>query len=286
MLFCGRAALSAVQRASQQQRMRGVDVRVFISHSSQDFEVASLLVDLFQRALGLSSEDIRCTSVDGYGMPAGVTVDERLRDEVHEAELLIGVITPNSLKSAYVMFELGARWGAEKAMIPLLASGTTPSDMGGPLAGINALDGSKDAQVQQLLEESAGYLGVVPGRASTYTNMIRELVQKASAENVISTEVYESPSAFIPLSDDAWKLLRQAADDPNATIISTRTVGDLFVETNNIQFVESRNARSAARWRQALADLEELGLVVDEGSGGQIYRVTQRGFKLVDAKSE
>ena len=266
--------------------MRGVDVRVFISHSSQDFEVASLLVDLFQRALGLSSEDIRCTSVDGYGMPAGVTVDERLRDEVHEAELLIGVITPNSLKSAYVMFELGARWGAEKAMIPLLASGTTPSDMGGPLAGINALDGSKDAQVQQLLEESAGYLGVVPGRASTYTNMIRELVQKASAENVISTEVYESPSAFIPLSDDAWKLLRQAADDPNATIISTRTVGDLFVETNNIQFVESRNARSAARWRQALADLEELGLVVDEGSGGQIYRVTQRGFKLVDAKSE
>ena len=102
-------------------------MRVFISHSSNDIRVAELLIDLLRKALNLKSEEIRCTSVDGYGMPGGASVDETLRVEVHDAELLIGIVTPASLKSAYVMFELGARWGAGKRMIPLLASGATPS---------------------------------------------------------------------------------------------------------------------------------------------------------------
>ena len=133
-------------------------------------------------------------------MKAGVTVDDTLRAEVYKTELLIGLITPNSLKSAYVMFELGARWGAEKSMIPLLALGATPSDLGGPLAGINALDGSKDAQVHQLLEDAAGYLGVTLRKSSAFANVVSELVQRASVEDANNTGAYEPPAASQLLS--------------------------------------------------------------------------------------
>ena len=87
-------------------------MKIFISHSSFDVEFAKLLIDLMRKSLNLRSTDIRCSSVDGYRLPGGVPTDQSLRAEVHDAELVIGLITPNSLKSIYVSFELGARWGA------------------------------------------------------------------------------------------------------------------------------------------------------------------------------
>ena len=160
-------------------------MRIFISHSSNDVEIAGLLIELLQKALNLRSDDIRCTSVDGYRMQAGASIDDRLRAEVHDAELLIGLITPNSLGSAYVIFELGARWGVEKPMIPLLASGVTPEQLGGPLAGINALNSRDNGQVYQLLEDAAKYLQISLDKASSYAAEVSELVKLSSESTAI-----------------------------------------------------------------------------------------------------
>ena len=168
-----------------QQPRPPTSMMVFISHSSKDFEIAKPLIDLLQKALHLRSVDIRCTSVDGYGMPGGVSNDERLRAEVHDAQLLIGLITPNSLGSAYVFFELGARWGAEKPMIPLLASGVTPEQLGGPLSGINALDSRVGGQVYQLLEDAAKYLNLDLDKTSSYVAAVNELVQLSSKSTAV-----------------------------------------------------------------------------------------------------
>ena len=72
-------------------------MRIFISHSNIDSKIARILVNLLLRALPLSDDDIRCTSVDGYRMPSGVPIDQALRDEVHNSDLVIGLITPNSI---------------------------------------------------------------------------------------------------------------------------------------------------------------------------------------------
>jgi hypothetical protein len=55
-----------------------------------------------------------CTSVDGFRLAAGVDTDEALRAAVLQSKTLVGVITPASQKSSYVLFELGARWGTNK----------------------------------------------------------------------------------------------------------------------------------------------------------------------------
>ena len=155
-------------------------MRIFISHSSRDAELARALIDLLQAALPITSEDIRCSSVDGYRLPGGVSTDEWLRNEVHDAEMVIGLLTPNSLRSAYVSFELGARWGAQKRMIPLLASGITPEVLEGPLGGINALDCRSDGQIHQLVEETASHLNIKQHRTSTFTRQVNKLLELTS----------------------------------------------------------------------------------------------------------
>jgi hypothetical protein len=105
--------------------------------------------------------------VDGFRLPAGSNTDEQLKTEVLGAKVLIGIISSSSLKSAYVTFELGARWGTGKPMIPLLVD-VGPESLDGPLQGINSLNCKSPAQIYQFVDETAKYLGLSPDRVAAY----------------------------------------------------------------------------------------------------------------------
>ena len=192
-----------------QQARPDASIMVFIAHTADDSEIAKCLIDLLTKALQLKSDQVRCTSVDGYRLPAGAPIDETLRVEVNDSKLLIGIITPNSIKSAYVIFELGARWGAQEPMIPLLAAGATPGHLEGPLAGINTLNAGEEGQVHQLVEEAASHLGLKPDRVSSYQATIQELVRLSKAPDTSDDQppVVAQPSQ---LSEDAKELLMEA----------------------------------------------------------------------------
>ncbi|HSK75413.1 MAG TPA: toll/interleukin-1 receptor domain-containing protein, partial [Thermoanaerobaculia bacterium] len=131
------------------------ELALFISHSARDAVVAKAIVTLFEKALKISARQIRCTSVEGYRLPAGVDTNEVLRTEVFGARLFIALLTPNSLNSPYVLFELGARWGARRPLYPVLAGGATPAHLSAPLSGLNALSASVADQVRQLVEDAS-----------------------------------------------------------------------------------------------------------------------------------
>ncbi len=108
-----------------------VVLKIFVCHSSDDAKLAELVVRLFERALHLRSQTIRCTSVNGHRLEAGVNADECLGPEIANAELFVWLVSPASVKSNYVQFELGARWGAQRRIIPVLAHGVSPSIVAG-----------------------------------------------------------------------------------------------------------------------------------------------------------
>ena len=119
-----------------------VDLQIFISHSSKDKALAEALTDLLKAALGLPSNQIRCSSVDGHRLPVEVDTQSLLRAEVNAAKVVIGLVTPNSLASSYVMFELGARWGASLFLAPLVA-GVKPSGLSGPFESLECALGQR-----------------------------------------------------------------------------------------------------------------------------------------------
>ena len=267
-----------------QQARSTTSMRVFISHSSSDVDVAELLIELLRNALHLRSDEIRCTSVDGYRMHAGAPIDEELRAEVHDAELLVGLITPDSMRSAYVIFELGARWGAEKPMIPLLASGATSEHLEGPLAGINAIDARESGQVYQFVENAARYLDVTLDKTSSYMDTVNELVQR-STELATTMEQQSSATEPLQLSKEARELLVEATRDEGnkGMILMTETMAGLSIKTNGKSFVQLGDSRSEAKWKQALDELYGHGLVEDGNGTGRVFRVTHRGYECADS---
>lgn len=150
------------------------NILIFISHSGKDENLALALINLLREGLNVPSSQIRCSSIDGYRLPAGVRTDTQLRLEVHSAKAFIGLITPNSLESAYVLFELGARWGADLHMVPLLAGLSTDS-LRGPLSEINALSCHSDSQLHQLISDLSQLLDLPIQKPAAYAQYVSKL---------------------------------------------------------------------------------------------------------------
>ena len=108
--------------------------RIFISHSHSDREIASLLVDFLLAALEIKPGDIRCSSVPGHYLPPGTSIAEQLREDLNQTVVLMGLITQDSLRSTWVLFELGSSWATRKLIIPVVGPGLSYRDLPGPLA--------------------------------------------------------------------------------------------------------------------------------------------------------
>lgn len=170
-------------------------IDVFISHTVKDATIAEQLIALLRMALNLRADQIRCTSVDGYRLSAGANTNDQLRQEVHEAKTLIGIITQESLQSAYVLFELGARWGANRHLVPLLAASTSPTTLVGPLSVLNALSCDSNPQIYQLVADLAQELNIPNPNPQSYLRQIENLI-RASNDRVLKgapmVMIYES----------------------------------------------------------------------------------------------
>jgi hypothetical protein len=91
------------------------------------------------------------------------------------------------------------------------------------------------------------------------------------------------------LSEAARELLLEtAAQGSNGMIMSVGTAAGRRIQTNKRSFVEPGNARSEARWKGAIAELQQQGLVEDRSHKGQSFSVTDRaiGSRIVSPGNE
>lgn len=262
-------------------------IRVFISHSSKDRDFVRALMNLLRSALNLPAEQIRCTSVDGYRLPAGASASEHLRREVHDAQAFIGVISPHSLQSLYVVFELGARWGAGKHLIPLLAPGVVPSILAAPLNDLNALQSGDDAQLYQLVTDLGDVLGIIPSRPAAYLQEINAIHQlpievEEASEGIEDTDEL-SEAEVVKLSSEARQILIEALNDSDPTIQCIRTGAGINVHVNQVELTDGASSRARKRWATAVRELENLGLIEDMGNSREAFELTVEGWNVAES---
>ena len=176
-------------KSSTSNTSMAATIDIFISHSSIDDELAEALAKLLQLAFRLDHKSIRCTSAPGYKLGCGVQTDEQIKAEIHSSRLLVGLLTPASIASNYVLFELGARWGLEKSLYPLLAKGAGPNLLPGPLKGRNALTANRTDMIQ-FLEDVQKELDVAMASVSSFQKEIDRVVSASeSMENRRDTSI-------------------------------------------------------------------------------------------------
>jgi hypothetical protein len=155
-----RALYSAIRYLAHLHPATG-SVKLFVSHAHEDVDIAMELVTAIDLALDVPDGAIRCTSVPGYKLDFGSMPGDQLRQELASAQCVIAILTPRSIASHWVMFELGATWSRAKQVIPLLGGGLEDRDIPGPLRGVAGGQLGDPSTFDQFLDQVTGTLGWV-----------------------------------------------------------------------------------------------------------------------------
>jgi len=250
-------------------------IRIFISHSSLDADLAEALAHLLLKALHFPSEDIRCTSVDGFRLPVGVNIDQQLRLEIEESEVLLALVTDYSLDSTYVLFELGARWILGKPLMPLLGRGATAVSLKEPLKALAALSCDHRPQIYKLIEDLGKTFKITPKGSSLYDKDV-EKVMIASRQRPAEVRKLEKVAVS-----------RKLPELNALEIFCIQNIDGLYgpgaheIIANSIDITE-------ARARQALESARRKGMLscIPLKKGGFNYRRTQLADEWLLAKQE
>ena len=157
--------------------------RIFISHSHSDEIIADLLVDFLGEAMELSKKDIRCTSDPNHGLDfSSASISEQLKNDLKNAGALIVLVTVDSLRSPWILFEVGSFWTTNKLVAPIVGPGLSFEDLPGPLKGYRSIRiGDEDANhqlnelVNQLNEKlSLSFTGITRRRANKLSAFITQ----------------------------------------------------------------------------------------------------------------
>ena len=152
---------------------------VFVSHASSDQPLVQALVDLLVRALRLPTARVRCTSLDGHRLPTGARVSDHLRADVAGAPVFLALITEASLRSPYVLFELGARWGLGGPFFPLVPSAAVAAKVQPPLSELNMLRLDGRGELEQLLNDLGRSLACPLEPAAGYAAALERVIALA-----------------------------------------------------------------------------------------------------------
>lgn len=125
--------------------------KIFISHATADKEIVELLIDLLED-IGLKSNQIFCSSFEGYGIPLGEDFLDRIKQELASDVIVLFIITNNFYESKVCLCEMGAAWALSKGHIPIVVpplsysdiKGVIPLTQGLPINDVPKLNSLKD----------------------------------------------------------------------------------------------------------------------------------------------
>ena len=253
--------------------------KVFISHCSKDKDYVLPLVELLED-IGLSQEQMFCSSVPGYGIPLDEDIYDYLKKQFDEHTLhVFFVLSDNYYQSVACMNEMGAAWILQAKYTTILLpnfefkkiqGAINPQKIGLKLDGEESDVKEKLGQLKDVLVQEFG-LSDLPG-----------VRWERKRDAFISSVTADKEKAALQISGEALKLLQAACDAKDGMIMKSADFSGTYVIANNINFITSHERREVAKWESAVDELLGYGLVQARGAKGEIFVVSQNGYDYIE----
>ena len=104
--------------------------KIFISHASADSDIVEEVIEILE-SIGLDSNQIFCTSFEGYGIDLGDNFLDTIKEELSSDCLVIFLLSKKFYESPVCLCEMGATWVLAKEHIPVLIPPLDFSDIKG-----------------------------------------------------------------------------------------------------------------------------------------------------------
>ena len=152
----------------------GKSYRLFLSHAAADIQFVEIFETLLAKSMGLTSEEIFCSSLEGQGVPKGASFVEEIRARVSNADGVVALLTPAYLDSPFCMAELGAAWALKRQRLPIVVPPNTFEVMQATLLGIVGVKIDNEDALAQSFEDFAGSIGISPPKTGVRARAMRE----------------------------------------------------------------------------------------------------------------
>lgn len=140
--------------------------RIFVSHAVKDQELVQEFVDLLHLGIGISPEDVFCSSLPGMGIPTGADFVQHIKSKVQAGDIVLLIISEAFLKSQFCHNEVGASWALEIPCRPLLVPPLDFSSVSGVLHGKQAAKINDKSKLSDLRDDLTEAFGLKPFRTS------------------------------------------------------------------------------------------------------------------------
>ena len=267
--------------------------KILISHASKDIGYVQLILNLFED-IGLTNDEVVCSSVPGYGIPLGADIYDWLASQFQEHDLyIIFALSEQYYRSPACLNEMGAAWVLKQDYDSILLPGFDYKQIAGAVnpnrIALKLDDKDTNNLKHRLLELKDKIVRKFSLRSMSETKWernrdeflrnVEELTNTMSENNVDEEESQEQTR----ITKDAAVLLIYAANSDTGEIVITRSLSGTSVAGGQWNFVDPQgNAREEARWEAVIGELEALGLIEAVSYKRQIFKVTHSGFAVAD----
>ena len=280
--------------------------KVFISHSSYDKAYVEALVELLED-LGMPDGSIVCTSVPGHGIPGGAKIYNWLRDQFLTCDLrVVFALSSNYYNSPASLNEMGAAWVTKATDTLMLLPGFDFGSIRGCIDATEVgmkLDGDVDELKHRLNEfkdtliTEHGLSELTMARWERIRNRFILRIQEIFESQITDETENASNEGYTPFStagvampssitvESAFLLVYAACSE--GQIIRVQTMGsNPLISAAGKDFMKDHSHRESARWQGALDNLVEWRWVKCADKKGEVFELTDLGYKMADKLKE
>ena len=275
--------------------------KLFISHSSKDTDYVEAFVGLLE-LLGLRDEEIICSSIPPYCIPLGNKVYDWLVNEFQHSNLhVVYAFSEDYYASAASLNEMGAAWAMKHKWTGILLPDFQFDQLDGCIDKTQISIKLDDPDIRTLKVRLGWFKDEIikefnlrsmseatwERQRDNFLDKITDIAEKRTRKNEVkmkNDQQYISTQERanvenIPI-EVAFLLVYAAYGD--GQILKISTLSGTTISTSGKKFMKDSSAREAARWKGALDRLIYLGWVKSIGKKGEVFELTDVGYKNAD----